>query len=223
MAAKLIMTLDGAILKEFIIDKEAISIGRRVGNDIQVNDMTVSGRHALVTTLGKDSFVEDLGTTNGTMVNGNYINKLLLMHGDIMQIGTHQFTYFAEEEAEYEPTMFIKAEMDDTRMMPQSEALTDDMKGMPLGAVKILNGPSSNTVMEMRKPFNTLGFKGMKLASVARGIHGYTIQRIKASQSKRETDIPMLNGERLGDDIYLLSEHDIIEIAGFQMEFIYLH
>ena len=222
MTAKLIMTLDGAILKEFPIGKDSIGIGRRHGNDIQVNDMTVSGRHSLLTTIGNDTFVEDLGTTNGTLVNGNYINKLLLMHGDIIQIGAHQFTYFSEENVEYEPTMFIKAEMDETRMIDSANPVSDDLKGMPLGAAKLLNGPCTNVVMEMRKPFNTIGYKGKTLAMISRGMEGYSIAIIDAHKLPAK-DTPLLNGVPIIGHSTQLREHDIIEISGFQMEFIYLH
>jgi len=223
MTAKLIMTLDGAILKEFPITKESVSIGRRHGNDIQINDMTISGRHALLTTLGVDTFVEDLGTTNGTLVNGNYVNKLLLMHGDIIQVGAHQFTYFTQEDVEYEPTMFIKAEMDATRMIDANKPVSEDMKGMPLGAAKLLNGPCVNVVMEMRKPFNTIGYKGRTLAMIARGMEGYSISVFQDKSGISGTALPLINGEPITEHSQKLNEHDIIEISGFQMEFIHVH
>ncbi len=222
MTAKLILTLDGAIIREYPINKDSIGIGRRHGNDIQLNDMTVSGRHSLLTTIGKDTFVEDLGTTNGTLVNGNYINKLLLMHGDIIQVGAHQFTYFSEENVEYEATMFIKAEMDATRMLDPANPLEGDMKGMPLGAAKLLNGPCANVVMEMRKPLNTIGYKGKTLATISRGMDGYTISVVDDNNNKGDMT-PLLNGEVIVDHTMQLNEYDIIEISGFQMEFVYLH
>ncbi|NOY66075.1 MAG: FHA domain-containing protein [Gammaproteobacteria bacterium] len=223
MTAKLIMTLDGAILREYPITKDSFGIGRRHGNDVQVNDMTISGRHVLLTTIGIDTFVEDLGTTNGTMVNGNYVSKLLLMHGDIIQVGAHQFTYFTQEDMDYEPTMFIKAEVDETRMINPGKPLSDELKGMPLGAAKLLNGPCANVVMEMRKPVNTIGFKGKTLASIARGLEGYTIAIYQGKSPISDKDIPLLNGKPITDEVTKLSEHDIIEISRFQMEFIYVN
>ncbi len=223
MTVKLIMTLDGAILKEFPVNKDSISIGRRHGNDIQVNDMTISGRHALLTNIGNDTFIEDLRTTNGTLVNGNYINKLLLMHGDIIQIGSHQFTYFSEDNVDYEPTMFIKAEMDETRMIDTNNPLSDDLKGMPLGAAKLLNGPCANVVMEMRKPLNTIGFKGKTLATIARGMDGYSIAVYQGKKPVTAEFTPLINGAPITVDSVKLNEHDIIEIADFQMEFVYLN
>lgn len=221
MAAKLILTLDGAILREFPVNKDSISIGRKHGNDIQINDKTISGRHAMILLNGGETFVEDLGSTNGTMVNGSHISKFLLMHGDIIQIGTHQLTYFNEDKAEYEPTMFVKAEIAPTQIIPGQAG--SNVKGVPLGGARLLNGPSANTILEMRKPFNTIGFKGMTMAMISRSPSGYTIARLKNHKSKRASDIPMLNGKQLESTPSKLKEHDIIEIAGFQMEFVYIH
>ncbi|MCK4951172.1 MAG: FHA domain-containing protein [Gammaproteobacteria bacterium] len=220
MTAKLILTLDGAIIKEYPINQESISIGRSHGNDIQINDKTVSGRHALINTFGGETFAEDLGSTNGTLVDGKHISKILLMHGDIIQTGTHQLVYFSEEKAEYEPTMFIKAELSETQTINTGELPEDPAKGLPLAGAKILNGPSANTVMEMRKPFNTIGYKGISLAVIARGNTRYTISALKNIKSKRSSDAPLINGKPIGSLAQELKEHDIIEIAGFQMEFV---
>ena len=220
MTAKLILTLDGAIIKEYPINQESISIGRSRGNDIQINDKTVSGRHALINTIGGETFAEDLGSTNGTLVDGKHISKILLMHGDVIQTGTHQLTFFSEEKAEYEPTMFIKAELSETQIINTSEAPENTIKGIPLAGAKILNGPSANTIMEMRKPFNTIGYKGISLAVIARGNTNYTISALKSIKSKRSSDVPLINGKPIGALAQELKEHDVIEIAGFQMEFI---
>ena len=139
--AKLILTLDGAIVKEYPIDRESISIGRRHGNDIQLNDLTVSGRHCLITNLGDNIFVDDLGSTNGTLLNGTRVTKSVLSHGDIIQTGNYQFSYYADDVEEYEPTMFIKAEIDDTQMMKNNPGSESGARGSELGAVRVLNGP----------------------------------------------------------------------------------
>lgn len=220
MTAKLIVTLDGAVLREHLLEKEAVSVGRKHGNDIQVNDMTVSGRHALITTVNGESMAEDLGSTNGTLINGKEISKCTLQHGDIIQMGNYQFTYFGQDDA-YEPTMFVKAEIADTQVLPNG-LNGEGLRGEPLGAARILNGPSPNTVMEMRKPFNTIGYKGIVLAMISRVNKGYTITSIKSKKSKRKTDAPKVNGKEISSTPMQLHEHDLIEVAGFQMEFVYI-
>ena len=220
--AKLIMTLDGAIIREFMIDKDSISIGRKHGNDIQLNDLTVSGRHALITSLEDATYIDDLGSTNGTLLNGARIAKSVLTHGDIIQVGNYQFTFFADEDAEYEPTMFLRAEIEDTQIMETNPPKATDAKGEPLAGVKILNGPLKSKVLELRKPFNTLGFNGVKMAMIARTMQGYTLTSIKNTKLRRANDIPSVNGEQVEDTPRMLKSNDIIELAGTQMQFFFI-
>jgi pSer/pThr/pTyr-binding forkhead associated (FHA) protein len=225
MNSKLILTLDGEVLNEYPLAEKTISIGRKHGNDIQLNDLTVSGRHALINaTLPDQVFVEDLGSTNGTLVNGNHIKKTLLRHGDIIQTGHHQFTFLSEGEAKYEPTMFIKAELDETQMvLPEWESREESIKGQPLAGLRTLNGPLARTVMELRKPFSTVGFQGKKMALISRGLNSYSISEVRNSKNRRNTDHPLLNGEPLGPVPVDLKPNDIINIAGFEVEFYYIH
>ena len=224
MAGKFILTLDGEIISEHNISDKSLTIGRKHDNDIQLNDLTVSGRHALVNMLGDQITIEDLGSTNGTLVNGIHIKKTTINHGDVIQIGHHQFTYLNEGAPKYEPTMFIKAEMDETQMvLPDWESRIETIKGQPLGGLRTLNGPLARTVMELRKPFSTVGFQGKKLALISRGLKGYTINEIHNTKNRRTTDHPLLNGEKIGVEPIELKPQDVINIAGFEVEFYNIH
>jgi hypothetical protein len=97
-----------------------------------------------------------------------------------------------------------------------------DAKGAPLAAVKILNGPLKSKVLELRKPFNTLGFNGIKMAMIARTANGYTLSPIKSTKLRRSNDTPSVNGEMLSDEERPLKSHDVLELAGTQMEFFYV-
>lgn len=219
--AKLIMTLDGAIIREYPITKESLSIGRKHGNDIQLNDLTVSGRHSMFTVVGENTFVDDLGSTNGTLLNGGRVAKSPVKHGDIIQVGNYQFTYYDNDTAEYEPTMFIRAEIEDTQIMQVNPPKTSDARGEPLAAVRIMNGPLAKKVLELRKPFNTLGFNGIKMAMIARTSTGYTITMIQNNKLRRSNDTPMVNGKAVGNEAIPLKDHDMLELVGTQMEFFY--
>ena len=85
--AKLIMSLDNAVIREMALEKERVTIGRKAHNDIQIDNLAVSGEHALIVTILNDSFLEDLGSTNGTLVNGNPIKKHILQNNDVVEIG----------------------------------------------------------------------------------------------------------------------------------------
>lgn len=115
--AKLIFSLDGAFLGEYPLDKERITIGRRPANDIHIDNLAVSGEHASVLTIGSDSFLEDLDSSNGTIVNGKVIKKHVLQHSDVIEIGKYQLKYVSESavgtvvatpQEDFEKTMIIR-------------------------------------------------------------------------------------------------------------------
>jgi len=111
--AKLILSVDGQVLKEYNLSKERTLIGRKAHNDIQIDNLAVSGEHAAIITILNDSFIEDLGSTNGTMVNGKPIKKHFLQNNDVVEIGKHKLKYFNDapaqaSAADFEKTMIIR-------------------------------------------------------------------------------------------------------------------
>ena len=112
--AKLILSVDGQVLKEYGLTKERTLIGRKPHNDIQIDNLAVSGEHAAIITILNDSFIEDLGSTNGTMVNGKPVKKHFLQNNDVVEIGKHKLKYFndaptAATAADFEKTMIIRS------------------------------------------------------------------------------------------------------------------
>ena len=114
--AKLILSLEGSVIREIPLDKERITIGRRPQNDIQIENLAVSGEHACIVTILNDSFLEDLGSTNGTLVNGNSIKKHILQNNDVVEIGKYKMKYVVEAAAagqaaqdDFERTMVMKS------------------------------------------------------------------------------------------------------------------
>ena len=111
--AKLILSVDGQVLKEYQLSKERTLIGRKPHNDIPIDNLAVSGEHAAIITILNDSFIEDLGSTNGTMVNGKPVKKHFLQNNDVVEIGKHKLKYFndaptAATAADFEKTMIIR-------------------------------------------------------------------------------------------------------------------
>jgi len=116
--AKLILSLEGSMIREIPIDKERIMIGRKPQNDIQIENLAVSGEHACIVTILNDSFLEDLGSTNGTLVNGNQVKKHILQNNDVIEIGKYKMKYVVEAVAaaaghapaeDFERTMVMRA------------------------------------------------------------------------------------------------------------------
>ncbi len=112
--AKLILSMDGLVLKEYPLTKERTSIGRKPHNDIQIDNLAVSGEHAVIVTILNDSFLEDLGSTNGTLVNGQPIKKHFMQNNDVIELGKYKLKYMAEvgagaaKTADFERTMVLR-------------------------------------------------------------------------------------------------------------------
>src|SRR6266705_1464126 len=112
--AKLILSMDALILKEITLSKERTTIGRKPHNDIQIDNLAVSGEHAVIVTILQDSFLEDLGSTNGTVVNGQPIKKHFLQNSDIIELGKYKLKYVNEavagqaKAADFEKTMVLR-------------------------------------------------------------------------------------------------------------------
>src|SRR5215831_13518498 len=112
--AKLILSMDGLVLKEINLTKERTTIGRKPHNDIQIDNLAVSGEHAVIVTILQDSFLEDLGSTNGTVVNGQSIKKHFLQNNDVIELGKYKLKYVNEspagvaKAADFEKTMVLR-------------------------------------------------------------------------------------------------------------------
>src|SRR6266853_1194264 len=112
--AKLILSMDGLVLKEIALTKERTTIGRKPHNDIQIDNLAVSGEHAVIVTILQDSFLEDLGSTNGTVVNGQPIKKHFLQNSDVVELGKYKLKYVNEapagqaKAADFEKTMVLR-------------------------------------------------------------------------------------------------------------------
>ncbi|HKQ26377.1 MAG TPA: FHA domain-containing protein [Burkholderiales bacterium] len=129
--AKLILSLDGQVIKEFTLNKERSTIGRKPHNDIQIDNLAVSGEHAVIMTILNDSFLEDLGSTNGTLVNGQPVKKHFLQDNDVVEIGKYKLKYVNEvpatmSQAEFEKTMVLRAPAAGSKA--EAKSLTDSQK-----------------------------------------------------------------------------------------------
>jgi pSer/pThr/pTyr-binding forkhead associated (FHA) protein len=239
--AKLIMSLDNAVIREVPLDKERVTIGRKPHNDIQIDNLAVSGEHALIVTILNDSFLEDLGSTNGTLVNGNPVKKHILQTNDVVEIGKYKLKYVNDTNAgqatvaDFEKTMVLRAPVPrpggappaggfgDTQINPA--ATTTTQSGPPrvsatagrqaekLAAIQILTGSSAGKELELTKNLTTLGKPGVQVAVITRRPHGYFLTHVEGASH------PIVNGKALDAQAHQLNDHDIVELAGVKMEF----
>ena len=114
--AKVILSLEGSVIREMNLDKERVTIGRKPQNDIQIENLAVSSEHARIVTILNDSFLEDMGSTNGTLVNGNPIKKHILQNNDVIEIGKYTLKFVGDTPVanqttpeDFERTMVLRA------------------------------------------------------------------------------------------------------------------
>jgi hypothetical protein len=114
--AKIILSMDGLTLKEIPLTKERTTIGRKAHNDIQIDNLAISGEHAVIVTILNDSFLEDMGSTNGTVVNGQAVKKHFLQNSDVIELGKYRLKYVNEvpqqaSATDFEKTMILRPDM----------------------------------------------------------------------------------------------------------------
>ena len=174
--AKLILSLDGIVLKEQELTKERTTIGRKPHNDIQIDNLAVSGEHAVIVTILNDSFLEDMGSTNGTLVNGTGVKKHFLQNSDVVEIGKYKLKYINEvasgtTAADFEKTMVLRAPV--ARVQSGSRTLNDTHLGGSaarthgVGTVTSLNRAAAVMGSPVQPPVQATGTAGMAYGMAA--------------------------------------------------------
>jgi len=206
--ARIILIHEGAVLKEFPLNKERTTIGRKPHNDIQLDDPTVSGQHAVILML-QNAYVEDLNSTNGVILNGKKVTRRQLNHGDVIRIGRHEMKYVDGHAEEFESTVVIRPDA----AAPGAKPAAPPCKYQ----VSILSGPKKGQAIELVKPYTTLGSPGVQVAVVARRGRDYFLMPMSGTGDRNNP--PRLNGEPIGATSKKLKEGDKIEVAGTILQF----
>jgi pSer/pThr/pTyr-binding forkhead associated (FHA) protein len=228
---KLVVSLDGVVIKEVQIIKDKTTLGRRPYNDIVIDNLAVSGEHAVLQMVGQDVFIEDLNSTNGTYINGKAIKKQLLVHNDTVEIGKYKIKYLLDDSGDYEKTLVMRQ-----GGQPAAAASTGQASGFShtvassalsgfgsLGgagaaatpaSIRVLNGAAAGREVTLTKVVTTVGKPGVQVASITKRPGGYVIAHVEGGSR------PHINGSPLVGDSVHLKNGDVIELAGTQMQFI---
>ncbi|MBK9625796.1 MAG: FHA domain-containing protein [Rhodocyclaceae bacterium] len=232
--AKLILSMDNLQLKDIALNKERTTIGRKPHNDIQIDNLAISGEHAVVITILNDSFLEDIGSTNGTFVNGQAVKKHFLQNGDTIELGKYRLKYVNDapppaSAPDFERTMILRP----GQVVKPAEGVSDEPRPTPMqappvapppppppsttlsvvGVIKVLSGGNAGKELELTKSLTTLGKPGVQVAVIARRPLGYFMTHVEGAT------FPIVNGVSLDAQPRKLIDHDIVELAGTKMEF----
>ena len=207
---RLVVSIDGVVIKEVQLTKERTSVGRRPYNDIVIDNLAVSGEHAVFTIRGEDVCLDDLGSTNGTYVNGQPIKHQTLHTGDQVELGKYRIRFFAEDAGpDYEKTMMFTP----GKMPPPLRPPVAAPAPVPAASVRVTSGPAAGREVALQKVVTTIGKPGVTVASITKRHHGYVLAHVEGA------DHPQLNGAPIGDDPVVLKDGDIIALAGTEMAF----
>jgi hypothetical protein len=206
--ARLILMHDGAVIREYLLDKERTAVGRKPQNEIHLEDPTVSGEHAVFLKM-KHVYVEDLGSTNGVILNGKRVTKRQLSNGDIVRIGRHEFKFVDEESGQFDKTVIIPAA--NLGSKPETTIV------QKVGRVKVVEGPKAGEQILLNKPYTTLGTPGLQVAVIAKRGGNFYLMPMSGVGDKGNP--PRLNGKPIGAQSMALKNGDVIEVAGTKLQF----
>jgi hypothetical protein len=212
---KLVVSLDGVVIKEVQLTKDKTTLGRRPYNDIVIDNLAVSGEHAVLQMVGQDVFIEDLNSTNGTYINGKAVKKQLLQNNDTVEIGKYKIKYHSVESSDYEKTMVIKPTAAAAGKSSSGNSGFGAFSSAPsTAAIKVLNGAAVGREVALTKVVTTVGKPGVQVASITKRPGGYVFAHVEGGGR------PMVNGAAVGNDPVHLKNGDVIELAGTQMQFV---
>ena len=228
---KMIVSIDGVVIKEVQLTKDRTSLGRRPYNDIVIDNLAVSGEHAVLQMSGAEVHLEDLNSTNGTYVNGKAVKKHLLQNSDTVEIGKYKIKYVHETgDTEFEKTQVIKAgpaglldpdssisAASASALMPTPAPAAISASGAaPNAAIKVLSGAAAGRKVSLVKVVTTIGKPGVAVAAITKRPNGFVIAHVEGINK------PSLNGAPIGTEPVVLKNGDVLELAGTQMQFVQL-
>ncbi len=186
---KLVLSTGDRLLRRIVIDKPRLTIGRRPFNDLMLDDLTVSGEHAVVHTAAGTSTIHDLRSRNGTLVNGVAVTQRTLADGDRIDIGIYRLHYVIEREP---------AEVADGSMPDRGVAPT----------LAVLAGPQAGGTVRLERPIVSIADATGQVAVVAHRRTGWVITHLEGPSC------PSVNGESIGLTSHPLRPDDLIELGG---------
>jgi pSer/pThr/pTyr-binding forkhead associated (FHA) protein len=224
---KMIVSIDGVVIKEVQLTKDRTTMGRRPYNDIVIDNLAVSGEHAVIQLTGNDVYIEDLNSTNGTYLNGKAVKKQLLQNNDTLEVGKYKIRFVNEGGVNFDKTMVIRAGAVQPAVAasPTPAALVPPVAVAPpapaapkpadvAASIKVLSGAAIGRELQLIKVVTTIGKPGTAVAAITKRPQGYVIAHVEGGVSTT------LNGQAIGSEPVLLGHGDLLELAGTQMQFL---
>jgi len=235
--AKIIIKFNNDVVDHVDIRQGDMKIGRKPGCEIFIDNLSVSGEHANIFTVGEDSFIQDLGSTNGTFISNKKITKHHLRNGDTIVIGKHSLIFLTESQRasntppdEFAKTVIINPSRTvEPKPVPpashppgsQPEAITLETKPKTpetqaarrrVGAIFVLSGLNSGKRIDLIKKVTNLGSGGKRAGSITQTLDGFIL-------APGQDESPKLNGRPIPMEGTKIKNGDVIEVAGTRLQF----
>ena len=215
---KVIVSIDGVVIKEVQLTKDRTTLGRRPYNDIVIDNLAVSGEHAVIQIADGEAVLEDLNSTNGTYINGKAIKKQPLQNNDSIEIGKYKIRFQSDQAgAGFDKTKVIKpggtAGIGSSPAAAPAAAVADNAAG-GAASIRVLSGAAAGREVALVKIVTTIGKPGVAVAAITRRPAGFVVAHVDGAES------PTVNGTPIQADPVFLKNGDLLELAGIQMQFV---
>lgn len=207
---RVVLSMDGLVLSEIVLDRERIHIGRRPKNDIRIEDLAISGEHARIITILGDSFLEDLDSTNGTCVNGKPVTRRALTDGDLIDLGKYRLKFFAAEIPQEGAVGPLQVSAGAPEDLPSPDVARSRL--WQKAVVRVLDGPLAGREVPLSKARTMLGSPGGQVAAITRRKGGFCLMAIEGER-------PRMDGQAIGEQGAVLQDGAVFELSGMRMEF----
>lgn len=212
---KMIISVDGVVIGQVALAKNRTTLGRRAYNDIVIDNLAVSGEHAVLHMSGGEVEIEDLNSTNGTYVNALAIQKQALQDNDVIEVGGCRIHFRSHSNLMAGPGSVRASLSEYSTPMPLSSVPTESGALVELGVpvLRVLSGTNEGQDVPLQKVVTTIGKPGVAVAVVTRRRQGYVAAAVVGSVT--------LNGAPLGAEAVALQESDVLELGGAtRMQFV---
>jgi hypothetical protein len=224
--AKLILMFKDQVMQEFPFLKESMTIGRNPENDIQIDNLAVSGHHAKIDKTGSKYILTDLQSTNSTFVNDKKIVSHSLEDKDKIQVGKHVLIFLLSEIDRAEKDGIGETMILDTAQQRELLGKQEIGAGRDSKKFGVLSFLGSSEIGEVKliKKLTRIGkadncevklsgmFMGATAAAISKRPSGYTIT-FTGGMTKLK-----VNGQVIKDSVQL-NDYDTIELGSYKMQF----
>jgi pSer/pThr/pTyr-binding forkhead associated (FHA) protein len=157
--AKLLLKSKDAAMQEIDITKPTFTIGRKPDNDLVLDDPAISGHHARILKIQAAYFLEDLKSTNGTLLNSKAVDRRQLQDADVIAIG-HARLVFRDQSAvplQAQSSGEMGAMDLDKTMVLTGKAHRGPAAACPAAKVKVLSGRTDQAEYHLTKLVTVIG------------------------------------------------------------------